>query len=106
MVAPPDNAPPDNDVLWARSLHYSHDRSPALVEISVSVRQGEILALTGPRGSGKTTLLRCLSGQLRPSRARSGSTASPCTPWARSSANGCAATGSAGSATSRSCCPS
>ncbi|MFJ7591090.1 ABC transporter ATP-binding protein [Streptomyces sp. NPDC097617] len=66
MVAPPDNAPPDNDVLWARSLHYSHDGSPALVEVSVAVRQGEILALTGPRGSGKTTLLRCLSGQLRP----------------------------------------
>ncbi|MGW7327295.1 ABC transporter ATP-binding protein [Streptomyces sp. NPDC054840] len=66
MVAPPDNAPPDNDVLWARSLHYSHDGSPALVEISVGVRQGEILALTGPHGSGKTTLLRCLSGQLPP----------------------------------------
>ncbi|MFJ6760178.1 ABC transporter ATP-binding protein [Streptomyces sp. NPDC091273] len=66
MVAPPDNAPPDNDVLWARSLQYSHDGSPALVGVSVGVRQGEILALTGPRGSGKTTLLRCLSGQLRP----------------------------------------
>ncbi|MGW7451023.1 ABC transporter ATP-binding protein [Streptomyces sp. NPDC054787] len=75
MVAPPDNAPPDNDVLWARSLHYSHwgsprsksgEGSPALVGISLGVRQGEILALTGPRGSGKTTLLRCLSGQLTP----------------------------------------
>lgn len=66
MVAPPDTAPPDNDVLWARSLHYSHGRSPGLVGVSVGVRQGEILALTGPRGSGKTTLLRCLSGQLRP----------------------------------------
>lgn len=66
MVAPPDNAPPDNDVLWARSLHYSHSGAPGLVGISLGVRQGEILALTGPRGSGKTTLLRCLSGQLRP----------------------------------------
>jgi putative ABC transport system ATP-binding protein len=66
MVAPPDNAPPDNDVLWARSLHYSHSGSPALTGVSVGVRQGEVLALTGPRGSGKTTLLRCLSGQLRP----------------------------------------
>ncbi|MEW2135950.1 ATP-binding cassette domain-containing protein [Streptomyces sp. NPDC005409] len=66
MVAPPENAPPDNDVLWARSLHYSHSSSPALVGISLGVRQGEILALTGPRGSGKTTLLRCLSGQLSP----------------------------------------
>ncbi|WP_030162548.1 ABC transporter ATP-binding protein [Streptomyces sp. NRRL S-244] len=66
MVAPPDNAPPDNDVLWARSVHYSHSGSPGLIGVSVGVRQGEILALTGPRGSGKTTLLRCLSGHLVP----------------------------------------
>ncbi|MFD9452719.1 MULTISPECIES: ABC transporter ATP-binding protein [unclassified Streptomyces] len=66
MVAPPDTAPPDNDVLWARSLHYSHSGSPGLIGVSVEVRQGEILAVTGPRGSGKTTLLRCLTGQLVP----------------------------------------
>ncbi|MCC0095635.1 ATP-binding cassette domain-containing protein [Streptomyces flavotricini] len=66
MVAPPDNAPPDNDVLWARSVHYSHSGSPGLIGVSVGVRQGEVLALTGPRGSGKTTLLRCLSGHLVP----------------------------------------
>ncbi|MGW3625601.1 ABC transporter ATP-binding protein [Streptomyces sp. NPDC000880] len=56
--------PPDNDVLWARSLHHSHSGSPALVGVSLGVREGEILAVYGPRGSGKTTLLRCLSGQL------------------------------------------
>ncbi|WP_327361526.1 MULTISPECIES: ABC transporter ATP-binding protein [unclassified Streptomyces] len=66
MVAPPDNAPPDNDVLWARSVHYSHSGSPGLIGVSVGVRQGEILALTGPRGSGKTTLLRCLAGHAVP----------------------------------------
>jgi putative ABC transport system ATP-binding protein len=56
--------PPDNDVLWARSLHHSHSGSPALAGVSLGVREGEILAVCGPRGSGKTTLLRCLSGQL------------------------------------------
>ncbi|MFF5448350.1 ABC transporter ATP-binding protein [Streptomyces sp. NPDC012888] len=70
-------APPDNDVLWARALHYSHrgsprtqsqGGSPALVGVSAGVREGEVLAVTGPRGSGKTTLLRCLSGQLLPDR--------------------------------------
>ncbi|MFR9795855.1 ABC transporter ATP-binding protein [Streptomyces sp. MS06] len=56
-------APPDNDVLWARSLHFTHrDGSPALQGVSLGVREGEILAVGGPRGSGKTTLLRCLSG--------------------------------------------
>ncbi|NEE46336.1 ATP-binding cassette domain-containing protein, partial [Streptomyces sp. SID8455] len=59
-------APPDNDVIWARSLHHSHNGSPGLAGVSVSVRDAEILAVTGPRGSGKTTLLHCLSGRLVP----------------------------------------
>lgn len=61
-------APPDNDVIWARSLHHSHNGSPALGGVSLGIRDGEILAVTGPRGSGKTTLLHCLSGQLVPSQ--------------------------------------
>ncbi|MGW7578380.1 ABC transporter ATP-binding protein [Streptomyces sp. NPDC054765] len=60
-------APPDNDVLWARGLHHTHGGTSALAGVSVGVREGEILAVTGPRGSGKTTLLKCLSGQLVPS---------------------------------------
>jgi ABC-type lipoprotein export system ATPase subunit len=60
-------APPDNDVLWARSLHFTHDDgSPGLGGVSLGVREGEILAVGGPCGSGKTTLLRCLAGLLRP----------------------------------------
>jgi ABC-type lipoprotein export system ATPase subunit len=59
-------APPDNDVLWARSLHVKHNGSPALSGVSLHIREGEILAVGGPRGSGKTTLLQCLSGQLLP----------------------------------------
>ncbi|MBD0711337.1 MULTISPECIES: ABC transporter ATP-binding protein [unclassified Streptomyces] len=57
-------APPDNDVLWARSLHCALGGTDALGGVSLGVREGEILAVTGPCGSGKTTLLRCLSGQL------------------------------------------
>ncbi|MFF8279468.1 ABC transporter ATP-binding protein [Streptomyces lateritius] len=56
-------APPDNDVLWARSLHYSLGKSVVLSDVSLSVREAEILALVGPRGSGKTALMHCLSGQ-------------------------------------------
>ncbi|QCX79445.1 ABC transporter ATP-binding protein YtrE [Streptomyces sp. YIM 121038] len=61
-------APPDNDVLWARALHVTLNGTPALTGVSLGVREGEILAVGGPRGSGKTTLLRCLSGQLPPQR--------------------------------------
>ncbi|MFJ4965680.1 ABC transporter ATP-binding protein YtrE [Streptomyces sp. ADI96-02] len=59
-------APPDNDVIWARSLHHSHNGSPGLGGVSLGVREAEIVAVTGPRGSGKTTLLHCLSGRLVP----------------------------------------
>ncbi|QDY79263.1 ABC transporter ATP-binding protein [Streptomyces qinzhouensis] len=58
--------PPDEDVLWARSLHHTHRGSPALTGVDAGVREGEILAVGGPRGAGKTTLLRCLSGQSVP----------------------------------------
>ncbi|MFD7501989.1 ABC transporter ATP-binding protein [Streptomyces sp. NPDC059850] len=59
-------APPDNDVLRAGTLSYAHDGSPALASVTVGAREGEILAVTGPRGCGKTTLLKCLSGQFLP----------------------------------------
>ncbi|MCC9739161.1 ABC transporter ATP-binding protein [Streptomyces sp. MNU89] len=59
-------APPDNDVLRAHALHYATSGTPVLAGVSLGVREGEVIAVTGPRGSGKTTLLECLSGRLVP----------------------------------------
>src|SRR5262245_60967825 len=38
----------------------------AVREVSLTVHQGEFLALLGPSGSGKTTLLRVIGGLERP----------------------------------------
>ena len=40
----------------------------ALADVSLDVREGEILSLIGPNGAGKTTLFNVISGVLRPAR--------------------------------------
>jgi len=44
------------------SFQYEGARSPALQHVSLAVRPGEIVLLTGPAGSGKTTLCSCING--------------------------------------------
>lgn len=39
---------------------------PAIRDVSLSVRSGEVVGLVGPNGSGKTTLVRVASRALRP----------------------------------------
>ena len=42
--------------------HYPGTPSPALSKLTLDVREGEILSVTGESGSGKTTLLRLIAG--------------------------------------------
>ena len=44
------------------------DRTEALGEIELEVREGEFLAIVGPSGCGKSTLLQIAAGLARPTR--------------------------------------
>lgn len=54
------------DAIYIEDLSYSYDDHPALNEVGLSVRKGEIYGLLGPNGGGKTTLFRILSTHTRP----------------------------------------
>lgn len=47
------------------NLSKSYGKKAALLDVSLTVPQGEILGLFGENGAGKTTLLKCVLGYLR-----------------------------------------
>lgn len=57
-------------LLELENLHVYYGHIHALKGISVSVDQGEIVAMLGSNGAGKTTTLRTVSGLLRPREGR------------------------------------
>ena len=48
------------------SYHSPEGETPALSDISVSVKEGEFVAIVGPSGCGKSTLLNLICGLLAP----------------------------------------
>ena len=45
-------------------LNVGYGDAPALWEVSLSLREGEIVAIVGPNGAGKTTLVNAIAGLL------------------------------------------
>ncbi|MEZ4456295.1 MAG: LPS export ABC transporter ATP-binding protein [Gemmatimonadales bacterium] len=55
-------------VLAGVGLNKSFRRRRVVKEVSVEVRQGEIVGLLGPNGAGKTTTFYLITGLIRPDR--------------------------------------
>ncbi len=53
-------------VLQLHKIAKSFGGQDLFKDISLSINEGERLALIGSNGSGKTTLLRCITGQIQP----------------------------------------
>jgi len=49
-----------NDVNWV----YAGTTKPALDGVSLTIRKGEVVVISGPSGAGKTTLCRCFNGLI------------------------------------------
>jgi branched-chain amino acid transport system ATP-binding protein len=54
--------------LWIDHLSLSFGDVRALVNVSLDIRDNEILAIIGPNGAGKTCLLNCINGFYRPQK--------------------------------------
>jgi len=57
-------------MLKIKKLIVKYGPLPAINEISLEVKQGEVVSLLGPNGAGKTTLLLTLSGILKTTEGR------------------------------------
>ncbi|WP_280269233.1 ABC transporter ATP-binding protein [Nocardia wallacei] len=64
----------DNDStamsLRLERVELAYAATPVVRDLTLDIRQGEIVILTGPSGCGKSTVLRALAGLLRPAAGR------------------------------------
>ena len=71
-------------VLRTEQLYKKYGKRTVVNDVSIEVKQGEIVGLLGPNGAGKTTTLKMLSGVIWPSSGEA--TVLGFTPWKRQEA--------------------
>lgn len=57
-------------LLVIEGVSKSYDATLVLDDLSLALREGEVVSLLGPSGSGKSTLLRCIAGLIPLDRGR------------------------------------
>jgi len=53
-------------IIEVKNLVKNYSGTPAVNEISIDVREGEIFGMVGPNGAGKTTTIECIEGLRHP----------------------------------------
>jgi len=58
------------DLVVLRGVSFRYDGTPVLIDIDLTIKEGDFLAIIGPNGSGKTTLVKVILGLLEPTAGR------------------------------------
>lgn len=70
-VSPPEASsiaqqPDAKKLLRTESLHKRYKKRPVVENVSIDVKQGEVVGLLGPNGAGKTTTFYMIVGMIKP----------------------------------------
>jgi len=66
MPTNPTHMPHLTSIIEVKGINKSFDDKPAVIDLNLRVKEGEIFGFLGPNGSGKTTTIRMLCGLLTP----------------------------------------
>ena len=53
-------------LIEVNNISFSYSHKDVLKDVSLSVKEGEILGILGPNGGGKSSLLKLIIGELKP----------------------------------------